>query len=874
LQLLFLDVWGPAPLNSVNNNRYYLSIVDDFSKYTWFYPLKLKYDVLATFLHFKQLVETYFGTKIISIQSDNGGEFRPLQTSLTTMGVSYRLSCPHTHHQMGFVERKHRHIVETGLTLLATSSAPLSFWDSAFETAVYLINRLPSKVTKQKSPFAKLFQISPDYKLLKIFGCECWPFLRPYNSTKLAFRSQSCVFIGYSKNHLGYKCLHIPSGRVYIARHVVFNEHNFPYSQSVPTRSPPHQLSSSVSIPLLIPATNPVSEPCRSTPENSHNSLPHHSPQPLIPFHSSTPSSSSIQALVPLNQPPPSRVHGMTTRSQNHIFIPTQFTDGRIRYPTPQALTVSLHNHEVEPTCYTQASKHVEWREAMNLEFDALLKNGTWSLVSPSSSMNIVGCKWIFRIRRKADGSIERYKARLVAKGFHQQPGIDFSETYSPVIKPITIRTILSLAVSAGWPVHQVDVSNAFLHGNLQESVYMEQPPGFQHPSHPTAVCKLHKALYGLKQAPRAWFLRLSARLTALNFKSSKADSSLFIYKANGIKIFVLIYVDDIIITSSHRGAISQLVQDLHSSFALKDLGPLNFFLGVEASWKSDGLHLSQQRYILDILKKTNMELVKPVSTPMSSSTKLSKFEGSTITDPTLYRSTVRSLQYLSLTRPDIAFAVNKVSQFMQDPREPHWTAIKRILRYLKATIEYTFCIHKLSSHQLIAFSDSDWAGCPDDHKSTSGYCVFLGKNLISWSSKKQPTVSCSSTESEYKALANAFAELIWIQTLLNELRISPPCAPTLFCDNIGATYLTFNPIYHARTKHIEIDYHFVRDQVTDKLLNVRFISGKDQIADVLTKPLPASWFLLLASNLNVRPPTSSLRGRISLDKSLSSDKD
>jgi hypothetical protein len=230
--------------------------VDDFSNYTWFYPLQLKFDVLATFLRFKLLVETYFGTKITSIQSDNGGELRPLQTSLTTMGVSYRLRCPHIHHQMGSVERKHRHIVETGLTLLATASTPLSFWDSAFETVVYLINQLPSKVTKQKSPFANLFQISPDYKLLKIYGCECWPFICPYNSTKLAFRSQSCVFIGYSKNYLGYKCLHIPSGKVYIARHVVFNEQNFPFSQSVTTRSPPHQISSTVSIPLIISVNN------------------------------------------------------------------------------------------------------------------------------------------------------------------------------------------------------------------------------------------------------------------------------------------------------------------------------------------------------------------------------------------------------------------------------------------------------------------------------------------------------------------------------------------------------------------------------------------------------------------------------------------
>jgi len=258
--------------------------------------------------------------------------------------------------------------------------------------------------------------------------------------------------------------------------------------------------------------------------------------------------------------------------------------------------------------------------------------------------MNVVGCKWVFRINRKADGKIERYKARLVAKGFHQPPRIDFSETYSPIVKLITIRTVLSIVVFAGWAIHQVDVSNAFLHGILQETVYMVQPPGFQHLSHPTAVCKLHKALYGLKQAPRAWFSRLSTRLLELHFKSSMADSSLFLYNAYGIQIFELIYVDDIIITSSHTGAISRLIHDLNSSFALKDLGPLHFFLGVEATWSSDGLHLSQQRYILDILKKTNMELAKPVATPMSSSTILNKFEGSTITDTTLYRSTIGSL--------------------------------------------------------------------------------------------------------------------------------------------------------------------------------------------------------------------------------------
>jgi hypothetical protein len=201
----------------------------------------------------------------------------------------------------------------------------------------------------------------------------------------------------------------------------------------------------------------------------------------------------------------------------------------------------------------------------MNEEFDALLRNGTWTLVSSSPSQNVVGCKWVFRIKRKADGNIERYKARLVAKGFHQQPGIDYDETYSPVIKPITIRTVLSLAVTAGWHIHQIDVSNAFLHGVLQEDVYMSQPPGFTHPTFPNAVCKLRKALYGLKQAPRAWFSLLSTRLIELGFHCSKSDSSLFIFRSSTEVIFVLIYVDDIIITSSHICAISKLIQDLHS---------------------------------------------------------------------------------------------------------------------------------------------------------------------------------------------------------------------------------------------------------------------------------------------------------------------
>jgi len=548
----------------------------------------------------------------------------------------------------------------------------------------------------------------------------------------------------------------------------------------------------------------------------------------------------------------------MRTRSQNNVRTIRQLTDGTVRYPLPRALLSEAAL--TEPTCFTNAIKISEWRTAMQTEFNALLKNNTWTLVPPSVATNVVGCKWIFKLKRKADGTIERHKARLVAKGFHQHAGIDFGETFSPVVKPTTIRTVLSHAYSAGWSMRQIDIQNAFLHGFLSEDVYMEQPPGFIHPSYPHHLCKLKKALYGLKQAPRAWFARLSGKLVDLGFIGSKADSSLFIYHTAAVSMYLLIYVDDIIIVSSVPTAIDELLQLLSTDFAVKDLGKLHYFLGIEVIPVKDGLLLSQQRYIRDLLSKTNMTEAKPVSSPMSSSAALSAYTGDPMEDPSLYRSTVGSLQYLSLTRPDLAFAVNRVCQFMHRPTKLHWQAVKRILRYLKCTITHGLLLQKTSTTSLQAYSDADWAGCSDDRRSTGAYCVFLGTNLISWSSRKQPTVSRSSTESEYKSVANTAAEVIWIRSLLKELGLTLSTPPKIWCDNIGATYLSVNPIFHARTKHVAIDFHFVRELVASKDLEILFVPSEDQLADVLTKPLVSKRFTRLSYKLNVRELPLNLR--------------
>jgi len=507
-----------------------------------------------------------------------------------------------------------------------------------------------------------------------------------------------------------------------------------------------------------------------------------------------------------------------------------------------------------EPTDLADALQDKNWKQAMNSEYEALIRNKTWHLVPPQRGTNVIGCKWVYKIKRKSDGSLDRYKARLVAKGFKQRYGIDYEDTFSPVIKAATIRVILSLAVSCGWSLRQLDVQNAFLHGLLEEDVYMHQPPGFEDPNRPNYVCKLDKALYGLKQAPRAWYSRLSERLIQLGFKASKADTSLFFFSKGGITMFVLVYVDDIIVASSTEQATSALLRDLKEQFALKDLGELHYFLGIEVHKTSGGILLTQEKYASDLLKRVSMANCKPVNTPLSTSEKLSLYEGTPLgaQDTTRYRSIVGALQYLTLTRPDISFAVNKVCQFLHAPTTIHWEAVKRILRYIKQCTGLGLKIHRSASTLVSAFSDADWAGCVDDRKSTGGFAVFIGTNLVSWSARKQSTVSRSSTEAEYKAIANATAEVMWIQTLLHEIGVKSPNAAKLWCDNLGATYLSSNPVFHARTKHIEVDYHFVRDRVKQKRLEIDFVSFKDQVADGFTKALPVRLVENFKINLNL----------------------
>ncbi|XP_061337462.1 uncharacterized mitochondrial protein AtMg00810-like [Gastrolobium bilobum] len=316
---------------------------------------------------------------------------------------------------------------------------------------------------------------------------------------------------------------------------------------------------------------------------------------------------------------------------------------------------------------------------------------------------------------------------------------------------------------------------------------------------------------------------------------------------------YVLVYVDDILITGSNSTAISSLITTLNSTFALKDLGKLHYFLGIEAhSLQTGGLHLTQSKYVSDLLKKANMADAKPMPSPMISGQKLSSTDGSPFRDPVLYRSIVGALQYATITRPDISFSVNKVCQFMHNPLDTHWKTVKRILRYLSGTSSFGLHIKPSSNFHLSAFCDSDWGSDPNDRKSTSGLCVFLGGNLISWSSKKQPVVSRSSTEAEYRCLACTITELMWLRSLLSELRVSLLQVPTVYCDNLSVVLLTANPLFHSRTKHFELDLHFVREKVVNKVVSVTHIPATSQIADGLTKAISNTSFSEFRTKLRV----------------------
>ncbi|WVZ98359.1 LOW QUALITY PROTEIN: hypothetical protein U9M48_043815 [Paspalum notatum var. saurae] len=637
---------------------------------------------------------------------------------------------------------------------------------------------------------------------------------------------------------------HARARRSLLRRHLLLRlarprrpRHAAPASPAAPRAAPAPPLRYAQPVAVVSPA--PAPPPLASPVPVPSSSPPAGPPEP--PRHPRI--AARVESTVyhpPVLERDPRHLHPMVTRRAAGVLRPAALSTAAAESGIPPV-----------PSSVRDALADPHWRRAMEEEYAALLANQTWALVPPLPGGNVVTGKWIWTHKRRADGTLDRYKARWVLRGFTQRPGVDYDETFSPVVKPAIVRTVLSLALSRAWPVHQLDVKNAFLHGTLTETVYCSQPAGFVDPARPDMVYRLNKPLYGLKQAPRAWYSRFATFLVTLGFTEAKSDTSLFVYRHEDEMAYLLLYVDDIVLTASSQHLLQRIITSLQQEFAMKDLGVVHHFLGVIVEPRPSGLLLHQRQYTLDILERARMTDCNPCSTPVDTQAKLSEDAG-----PPSYWSYCLSLagalQYLTFTRPEITYAVQQVCLHMHDPWEPHLTALKRLLRYLRGTVDYSLLLHRSSSAELIVYTDADWAGCPDTRRSTSGYAVFLGGNLVSWSSKRQPVVSRSSAEAEYRAVANGVVEASWLRQLLAELH-SPLAKSTLvYCDNVSAVYLSTNPVQHQRTKHVEIDLHFVRDRVAIGDVRVLHVPTTSQFADIFTKGLSSAIFSEFRSSLNI----------------------
>jgi len=508
---------------------------------------------------------------------------------------------------------------------------------------------------------------------------------------------------------------------------------------------------------------------------------------------------------------------------------------------------------------FKQASTHPGWLNAMHDEMNSINANQTWDLVPLPPGIKPITSKWVYKTKTALPGQAPRLKARLVARGFQQKAGIDFDEVFAPVVKWSTIRTLTARAAKLGHAVHHLDIKTAFLYGHLTEDVYMQQPQGFVKSGHEHLVCKLKRALYGLRQSPRMWYERIHHFLLSKGYTRSDNDHNMY-YKGEGDeKTLLVVYVDDLFITGGDDVEINWIKQELKKEFDISDLGLVNRYLGVHFQRFLHGYFLHQTQYALQILEEQGMADCKPEHIPLPVGLVLLTDMDAPAVDTTGYCQLVGKLIFLTTTRPDLAFAVGLVSRFMSAPQTPHLAAVLHILRYVKKTTSFGLFYSSQDTSPIQGFTDADWAACGKTRRSTGGYCFILSGAAITWQSKKQATVAKSSTESEYLSLSSGASEAAWLRRLLHELQISSSSNPlsltlssakirtdlqpakpiSIHCDNQSAIKLAKNPVFHARSKHIEIHHHFVRERVLRGEVQLHYVPTDSQPADIFTKPLP-----------------------------------
>ncbi|NBX97749.1 hypothetical protein EBQ81_02685, partial [bacterium] len=831
LALLHTDLCGPMSTPSMGKARYFLTFIDDATRFTHICFLQSKDQVFSKFKEFKALVENSTGRKIKALRSDRGTEYinKDMQSFLAEHGIRHDKTAPYTPQQNGVAERANRTIMECARSMLHSKGLPTELWAEAVATAVMLKNMSPTKVLCNITPAEAWTGKKPNAANLRIFGCRAYAHVPQQKRTKLEAKSKACIFVGYDLDSKAYRLLDPSTNSLIISRDVAFDEVHTQHQGMQGGHQQPPQEQLSAMLPILQGQTEEKDEdPLQSADQpvvNEGQDNPADHAEPEQGMRRST-----------RQRRPPSPYWIVSPEERAAVatnLVPLSFKEAKAG---PDA------NH---------------WIKATEEEYTSIMENGTWTLVQLPAGRKAVGCKWVYKKKRDAAGNIKRWKARLVAKGYSQVEGLDFTETFAPVAKFTSIRILLSLAAANNWECHHMDVKTAFLNGDLEEEIFMEQPEGFVKPGEEHLVCKLHKTIYGLKQSPRAWNKKLNDELKKQGFSRCEADHSVYFKRDNKGLVFLLVYVDDIIIVADSTAAMGACKEALSMTFTMTDLGETNHFLGMEVHRDRDAglIFLNQRSYINSMLERYGMGDCAPVRIPLSVGAKLPPTTTEEKSFHHEYQSMVGSLMYLMVaTRPDLAYAVGAVSQFAAGPSEEHLDAVKRILRYVRGTTHYQLTLGgDAATLQLEAWSDADWAANNIDRKSISGYCFKLGVGAVSWKSKKQTSVALSSTEAEYMALTQATKEAIWIRFLLTELGVFNDAAIRIKVDNQSCVALARNPEFHARTKHIDIQYHFIREKVEDNSVHLEFCPTDQMVADVFTKALPREKHVWCTNEMGVR---------------------
>lgn len=837
LDYIHSDLWGPAPVSSVGGGRYYMSIVDDYSRKVWLFVLKEKSEACKKFKEWCCSVETEIGSAVKCLRTDNGLEFlsKEFDDFCKGKGIKRHRTVPLNPQQNGVAERVNRTIMERVRCMLATSGMDKRFWGEAAATAVKLMNKCPASSLNGDTPDFKWYGGHGDYSKLKVFGCKAYAHLR---QSKLDARALKCVFLGYQDGVKGYRlwCIEPGNAKIIISRDVVFLESDMPLRKT-PDDSAAVQEKSKKRVAEFeveqMSATTPINEDGNDQQEESQEA------------EQSLPNDLADYQLAR------DRVR------RTGVKPPSRLIDEDLLY---FALCIAEQVELQEPASYREAMQSKErdrWLRAMIEEIDSLIKNGTWILVDKVDGRKIVSCKWIFKKKiESADNDKIRFKARLVARGFTQEHGIDYNEVFSPVVKHASIRILLAVVAKLDWELEQLDVRTAFLHGDLEETIYMQQPEGFIKPGEEAKVCLLKKSLYGLKQASRQWHLRFDSQMQRMGFSRSKYDSCVYIKrKGKQAVAYLLLYVDDMLVAGACKAEIQQVKDDLKAAFDMKDLGIARRILGMNIVRNRERreIWLSQTDYVSRVLNRFKMQNSRETATPMAQHFKLSVRQKpqnereKREMDQIPYANIVGSIMYAMIsTRPDLAQAISVTSRFMAEHGKEHWLALRWTLRYLKGAGDYGILFN--GKHEegdpLIGFSDSDFAGNVDNRRSQSGYAFTMYGGAVSWKSSLQDVVALSTTEAEYIALTAAVKESIWLRGLAADFGVIQKTM-AIGCDNNSAISLAKHQVYHEKSKHIDVKMHFVREKIEEGVVTVFKVDTSENPADMLTKPLPREKFNL-----------------------------